>query len=102
MHGISNFSFKPYLCIWEIGQGIQVTIEFIIQTTFELTALTCKFLRVNGKLLIPGCRSSYGAKISHPGGTTKFSSANTNSPQSTRFLAETDLTHFNSYFKVTG
>src|SRR5690606_11577346 len=88
--------------IWERIQRFQIGIQFIIQTAFQLSALSRKLLWIQRKLLIARRRSVYRTEIRQPSRTTKFATTTANAAQTCSFLAETYLFHFNARVECSG
>ena len=101
-NGISFFRVQDIGMIREMLEGIQVGIQFIVETAFQSAALTTQFGLVNAEVLIPGDGSGYTLEIRQPGGAAEFSSAGADSTNLGRFLSGTDLFHLHFYLEFTG
>src|SRR4030095_4604210 len=81
-------------------QRIQISIQFVIQTTLQSAALTAEFCLIDGKILITGRRCIYRFEICQPCAATKFTATAANATYLCTFLSCTDLAHFHLQLKL--
>ena len=101
-HGITCLGLQPVRIAGEALQGIEVSVELVIEAALEAAAHTREFGLVDGQVLVTGSAGSDRAEISQPGRTTQFAPAGADAADAGRFLARADLAHFDFHAEFLG
>src|SRR5688572_12867899 len=81
-------------------QCIKVSIQFIIQTAFQSSALSAQLCLVDRKVLVTGSGRIYRFEFTKPCGATKFTTAASNATHLSAFLSCPDLAHLHFQLKL--
>ena len=77
----------------ELLQGIQVSIQFVVEATFQSTALTAQFCLIDRQVLVTRSVGIDRFEFSQPGAATEFTSAASDATDFSGFLTGPDLAH---------
>src|SRR3954447_1845438 len=83
-------------------QSIKVRVEFVIQTTFQSSALTAQLCLIDRQILVTRCGCCDTFKICKPCCAAKFTTATAYAAYFSGFLSYTNLPHFHFHFKFPG
>ena len=82
-------------------QGIQITVQFIIQTALEASALSAQFGLVDAEVLVTRHCGGYTFELGEPAAAAELPSTTSEATHFCSFLAGTDLLHFNFYLEIS-